>query len=45
MVLAVAALVHPEKSTIEESQAVKKSYPDFFQDLKSLGASYLYPFN
>lgn len=44
MALAVAALGASGETTIEESQAVKKSYPDFFQDLKSLGASLSLPF-
>jgi 3-phosphoshikimate 1-carboxyvinyltransferase len=43
MALAVAALKAEGETIIEESQAVKKSYPDFFNDLKSLGASVSLP--
>jgi 3-phosphoshikimate 1-carboxyvinyltransferase len=38
MALAVAALGANSETVIEESQAVKKSYPDFYSDLQSLGA-------
>jgi 3-phosphoshikimate 1-carboxyvinyltransferase len=38
MALAVVALQAQEKTTIEEAQAVNKSYPDFYEDLKKLGA-------
>ncbi len=36
---AVAALIAEDKMIIEDAHAVNKSYPDFFQDLKELGAS------
>lgn len=39
MACAVAALKANSDMVIEEAQAVKKSYPDFYQDLKALGAS------
>ena len=39
MACAVAALKAKEKTTIDEADAVKKSYPDFYDDLKKLGAS------
>lgn len=38
MACAVAALKAEGTSTIEEAQAVNKSYPDFYDDLKKLGA-------
>jgi 3-phosphoshikimate 1-carboxyvinyltransferase len=38
MACAVAALKAEGTSTIEEAQAVNKSYPDFYEDLKKLGA-------
>jgi 3-phosphoshikimate 1-carboxyvinyltransferase len=38
MACAVAALKAGGETVIEEAQAVKKSYPDFYTDLKSLGA-------
>ncbi|MGQ0739791.1 MAG: 3-phosphoshikimate 1-carboxyvinyltransferase [Bacteroidota bacterium] len=38
MACAVAALRADGETIIEEAGAVKKSYPDFFGDLKSLGA-------
>ncbi|HET9823870.1 MAG TPA: 3-phosphoshikimate 1-carboxyvinyltransferase [Chitinophagaceae bacterium] len=38
MACAVAALKSNGETTIEEADAVKKSYPDFYEDLKSLGA-------
>jgi 3-phosphoshikimate 1-carboxyvinyltransferase len=38
MACAVAALQADRETFIEESEAVKKSYPDFFRDLKTLGA-------
>jgi 3-phosphoshikimate 1-carboxyvinyltransferase len=38
MALAVAALGANSETVIEESQAVKKSYPDFYNDLQRLGA-------
>jgi 3-phosphoshikimate 1-carboxyvinyltransferase len=39
MALAVAALKAEGKTIIEEAQAIKKSYPDFYKDLKKLGAA------
>ncbi len=39
MACAVAALKAESETTIEEADAVRKSYPDFYRDLKSLGAS------
>jgi 3-phosphoshikimate 1-carboxyvinyltransferase len=39
MACAVAALKAEGETTIEEADAVKKSYPDFYRDLKFLGAS------
>ena len=44
MACAIAALGANSETMIEESQAVKKSYPDFYNDLKSLGASVSLPF-
>lgn len=44
MACAVAALGAEGETTIEEAQAVKKSYPDFYSDLKSLGASLSLPY-
>jgi 3-phosphoshikimate 1-carboxyvinyltransferase len=44
MACAVAALNADGETTIEEADAVKKSYPDFYSDLKSLGASLSSPF-
>jgi 3-phosphoshikimate 1-carboxyvinyltransferase len=38
MACAVAALGANSETVIEESHAVKKSYPDFYSDLQSLGA-------
>jgi 3-phosphoshikimate 1-carboxyvinyltransferase len=38
MACAVAALKANSETIIEEAMAVKKSYPDFYTDLKSLGA-------
>lgn len=45
MACAVAALKATDETVIEEAQAVKKSYPDFYNDLKSLGAAVSLPFN
>jgi 3-phosphoshikimate 1-carboxyvinyltransferase len=45
MALAVAALRAEGETIIEEAQAVKKSYPDFYDHLKSLGATVSLPFN
>jgi 3-phosphoshikimate 1-carboxyvinyltransferase len=39
MACAVAALKAEGETTIDEADAVKKSYPDFYRDLKFLGAS------
>ena len=38
MACAIAALKANEETTIEKAEAVKKSYPDFYDDLKKLGA-------
>jgi 3-phosphoshikimate 1-carboxyvinyltransferase len=38
MACAVAALKAEGETEIEEAEVVRKSYPDFFRDLKSLGA-------
>jgi len=45
MACAVAALKANSETVIEEAYAVKKSYPDFYHDLKSLGADVSLPFN
>jgi len=37
MALAVAALKAQGATSIEEAEAIKKSYPDFFDDLKKMG--------
>jgi 3-phosphoshikimate 1-carboxyvinyltransferase len=39
MACAVAALKATGETTIEEAQAVDKSYPDFYEHLKTLGAT------
>lgn len=39
MACAVAALRADSEMVIEEAQAVKKSYPDFYNDLEKLGAN------
>jgi 3-phosphoshikimate 1-carboxyvinyltransferase len=39
MACAVAALGANSETVIEEAMAVKKSYPDFYSDLQTLGAS------
>lgn len=44
MACAVAALGAGGDTTIEEADAVKKSYPDFYADLETLGASFSKPF-
>jgi 3-phosphoshikimate 1-carboxyvinyltransferase len=44
MACAVAGLKATSEMVIEEAMAVKKSYPDFYNDLKSLGASVSLPF-
>ena len=38
MACAVAALRADSESTIEDAQAIDKSYPDFYRDLQQLGA-------
>lgn len=43
MACAVAALKAEGDTIIEYSEAVKKSYPDFFHDLKSIGADVSLP--
>ncbi len=45
MACAVAALKADGDTTIEEAQAVKKSYPDFYNHLQTLGASIKNPFS
>lgn len=45
MACAVAALKANSETVIEEAQAIKKSYPDFYENLKSLGASVSLPFD
>ena len=45
MACAVAALGANSETVIEEAMAVKKSYPDFYSDLKSLGAHVSLPFD
>ena len=44
MACAVAALGANSETVIEEAYAVKKSYPDFYNDLKSLGANVSLPY-
>jgi 3-phosphoshikimate 1-carboxyvinyltransferase len=44
MACAVASLKAEGETIIEEAGSVKKSYPDFFSDLKSLGASVSLPY-
>jgi 3-phosphoshikimate 1-carboxyvinyltransferase len=44
MALTVAALKAEGETVIDEAQAVKKSYPDFYSDLRSLHASLTLPF-
>ena len=43
MACAVAALKAEGEVIIDDAQAIKKSYPDFYRDLKSLGASLSLP--
>jgi 3-phosphoshikimate 1-carboxyvinyltransferase len=43
MACAVAGLKATSEMVIEEAQAVNKSYPDFYSDLRSLGASVSLP--
>lgn len=44
MACAVAALKAEGETIIDEAGAVKKSYPDFFSDLESLGAAVSLPY-
>lgn len=44
MACAVAALKANGATIIEEAGAIKKSYPDFYKDLKKLGAAVSLPF-
>ena len=44
MACAVAGLKATSEMVIDEAMAVKKSYPDFYNDLKSLGANVSLPF-
>jgi 3-phosphoshikimate 1-carboxyvinyltransferase len=43
MACAIAALKADGQTVIEEAQAVNKSYPDFYEDLKKLGAAVSVP--
>ena len=43
MACAVAGLKADSEMVIEEAQAINKSYPDFYNDLKSLGATVSLP--
>jgi 3-phosphoshikimate 1-carboxyvinyltransferase len=45
MAYAVAALGANSETVIDEAMAVKKSYPDFYTDLKSLEANVSLPFD
>jgi len=45
MACAVAALGANSETVIEEAYAIKKSYPDFYHDLKTLGANVSLPFD
>jgi len=45
MACAVAALSATGETSLEEAQAVKKSYPDFYDDLEQLGASLSKPYH
>lgn len=45
MACAVAALGANSETVIDEAMAVNKSYPDFYNDLKSLGANVSLPFD
>ena len=45
MACAVAALGANSETVIDEAMAVNKSYPDFYSDLKSLGAHVSLPFD
>ena len=43
MACAIAALGANSETVIEEAMAINKSYPDFYEDLKSLGANVSLP--
>lgn len=43
MACAVAALGAEGEMTIDEAEAINKSYPDFYNDLRQIGASIDYP--
>jgi 3-phosphoshikimate 1-carboxyvinyltransferase len=45
MACAVAALEANSETVIEEAQAVNKSYPDFYEHLRKLGATVSLPYN
>lgn len=45
MACAIAALKADGETVIEEAGAVKKSYPDFYNDLKKLGADVSLPYH
>ena len=45
MACAVAALRADRETSIAEAQAVSKSYPDFFEDLKAIGANVHSPYS
>jgi len=45
MACAVAALGANSETVIDEAMAIRKSYPDFYFDLKSLGANVSLPFD
>jgi 3-phosphoshikimate 1-carboxyvinyltransferase len=45
MACAVAALKAEGQTEIEDADAVNKSYPDFFSDLRSLGADLNNPYS
>ena len=44
MACAVAALGANSETIMEKAEAINKSYPDFYEDLKSLGANVSLPF-
>jgi 3-phosphoshikimate 1-carboxyvinyltransferase len=44
MACAVAALTAEGETVIEQADSINKSYPDFFNDIKKLGAGVEYPF-
>jgi 3-phosphoshikimate 1-carboxyvinyltransferase len=43
MALAVAGLAASGETSIEEAEAINKSYPDFYKHIESLGAKLNYP--